>query len=101
MRILVVLTPTNKRGTKTEYTNFRKFLIGDGYVRIAVDVYMRTVQNRKATQKHYRRLDEHVPHTGTVRVLKLTEKQYASIYIPISEKDYQEEKVGLNCFVML
>lgn len=45
MRLLVILSPTNKWGTKAEYTKFRKFLQRDGYIRIAPEVYMRIVQN--------------------------------------------------------
>jgi len=32
MRILVILNPTNKRGTKTAYTSFRKTLLSDGFI---------------------------------------------------------------------
>jgi CRISPR-associated protein Cas2 len=101
MRLLVILNPTNKWGTKTEYTKFRKFLASDGYLRIAPEVYMRIVQNRKAAQKHYRRLDEYVPQTGTVTIFRLTEKQYASAYRPVVEQDYQEKVVGINSHIML
>lgn len=46
MRLLVILSPTEKWGTKTEYTKLRKFLHKDGYLRIEPEVYMRIVQNR-------------------------------------------------------
>lgn len=46
MRLLVILSPTEKWETKTEYTKLRKFLHKDGYLRIAPEVYMRIVQNR-------------------------------------------------------
>ena len=45
MRLLVILSPTDRWGTKTEYTRLRKFLHKDGYLRIAPEVYMRIVQN--------------------------------------------------------
>lgn len=101
MRILVILSPTGKWGTKTEYTELRKFLISDGYLRIAPEVFMRIVQNRKAAEKHYRRLATHSPHTGTVRVLRLTEKQYVNMQMLTSEYDYQEEMVGAKSHIML
>ena len=101
MRILIILNPTNKWGTKTEYTNLCKFLIKDGYIRIAPEVFMRITQNRKSAEKHYRRLEEYAPKTGTVRVLRLTEKQYSNIHIIAQEYDYQEEVVGKNCHIML
>lgn len=101
MRIIVILSPTNKWGTKMEYTNLRKFLQSDGYIRIAPEVFMRITPTRRASEKHYRRLEEFAPKTGTVRVLKLTEKQYDSIYLLSGELDYQEKTVGRNCHIML
>jgi len=101
MRLLVILSPTNKWGTKTEYTKLRKFLQKDGYIRISPEVYMRVVPNRKASEKHYRRIDAVAPQTGVVRLLRLTEKQYANIYLVTGEVDYQEKTVGINCHIMI
>ena len=101
MRLFVILSPTNKWGTKAEYTKLRKFLRKDGYIRIAPEVYMRIIQNRKSAEKHYRRIEEVAPKTGTVRIIKLTEKQYNNIYMLTGGADYQEEIVGSNCHIML
>ena len=101
MRLLVILSPTDKWGTKTEYTKLRKFLQRDGYIRIAPEVYMRIVQNRKASEKHYRRIDEVAPKTGVVRLLRLTEKQYNNIYMVTGEADYKEKTVGINCHIVI
>ena len=97
----MILSPTDKWGTKTEYTKLRKFLQRDGYIRIAPEVYMRIVQNRKASEKHYRRIDEVAPKTGVVRLLRLTEKQYNNIYMVTGEADYQEKTVGINCHIVI
>ena len=59
------------------------------------------VQNRKASEKHYRRIDEVKPKTGVVRLLRLTEKQYNNIYMVTGEPDYQEITVGVNCHIMI
>lgn len=101
MRLLAILSPTDKWGTKTEYTKLRKFLLKDGYIRIASEVFMRVVQNRKASEKHYRRIDEIKPKTGVVRLIRLTEKQYNNIYMVAGEPDYQEKVVGTNSHIML
>ena len=101
MRLLAILSPTNKWGTKTEYTKLRKFLQKDGYIRIAPEVYMRIVPNRKVVEKHYRRISKMAPRTGTVRIIRLTEKQYDNIYLVTGEADYQERTVGTNCHIML
>ena len=88
-------------GHKTEYTNLRKFLLRDGYLRIAPEVFMRITPTRRASEKHYRRLEEVAPKTGIVRVLRITEKQYESIYLLSGEIDYQEKTVGKNCHILL
>ena len=101
MRIIVMLSPTNKRGTKMEYTKLRKFLLSDGYLRIAEEVFMRVTTNRKGAEKHLRRLEEYAPKTGCVRVFKMTEKQYENVWLLTGEMDYQERIVGKNGHVML
>ena len=62
---------------------------------------MRITPTRRASEKHYRRLKEYAPKTGIVRVFKLTERQYDSIYMLTGEIDYQENTVGRNCHIML
>ncbi len=101
MRLLVILSPTNKWGTKMEYTNLRKILIKDGYLRIAPEVFMRIVANRKNSEKHFRRIEEYAPRTGVVRMLRLTEKQYENISMISGKEDLQERIVGRNCQIML
>ena len=54
---------------------------------------MRIVQNRKASEKHYRRIEECAPKTGTVMLLRLTEKLYKNIYLVTGEPDYQEKQL--------
>lgn len=66
-----------------------------------IQFFMRVVPNRKASEKHYRRIEEYAPKTGTVRLLRLTEKQYNNIYMVSGEKDYQETVVGVNSHIML
>ena len=75
MRILVLLDPTNKRGTKMAYTELRKFLCSDGYLRIGTELFMRITPSRKTAEKHIRRLETHDPGSGVIRVIRMTEKQ--------------------------
>ena len=88
MRLLAILSPTDRWGAKTEYAKLRKFLYKDGYIRIAPEVYMQIIPKRKAAERHYRRIDEAALKTGAVRLLRLTEKQYANIYMVTGEADY-------------
>lgn len=56
MRILVLLNPTNKRGTKSAYAELRRFLAKDGYVLLQSEVFMRITNKRKGTEKHLNRI---------------------------------------------
>ncbi len=47
MRILVMLNPTNKYGTKGAYTELRKFLMTDGYLKLQNEVFMRVEDTKK------------------------------------------------------
>jgi len=84
-----------------EYTKLRKFLFSDGYLKIAEEVFVRVATNRKGAEKHLRRLEEHAPQMGCVRVFKMTEKQYENIWLLAGDIDYQERKVGKNGHIML
>lgn len=47
MRIIVLLNPTNKYGTKSAYTELRRFLINDGYIKLQSEVFMRIEDTKK------------------------------------------------------
>ncbi|MCR5187538.1 MAG: CRISPR-associated endonuclease Cas2 [Treponema sp.] len=99
MRILVLLNPTNKRGTKASYTELRKFLVKDGYILLQSEVFMRITNNRKGAEKHLNRIKNYIPDSGTVRILRLTEKQLYNMGLYQFEPDPQEEIVGINDFI--
>ncbi len=101
MRILVLLNPTNKRGTKTEYTKFRKRLVELGFIFLQNDVYMRITPNKKSNKKFIADLDAIKPSTGCIRMIEMTEKQYKSIYYLVGKEDQQEIVVGSHKFIQL
>jgi len=101
MRIIIALQPTNKRGTKSAYTNFRKKLLSDGFMLVMPEVFMRITSNRKSAKIHINRISDYLPDTGVIRALLLTEKQYQNIIYLVGEADYQEKMVGGNCHISL
>lgn len=46
----------------------------EGHWQLAPEVFMRIVANRKNSEKHLGRIEKYAPTTGTVRILRLTEK---------------------------
>ena len=83
------------------YTALRNFLYSDGYLRIGIELFMRVTPSRKTAEKHIRRLEEHDPGTGVVRVIRMTEKQYDNVWYLTGGPDRQEELVGSNCHIMI
>ncbi|WP_042428603.1 CRISPR-associated endonuclease Cas2 [Comamonas granuli] len=97
MRMLVffdlpVVTKTDRRA----YTVFRRFLLNDGYDMIQFSVYGRILNGNDAVQKHMQRLLANLPPEGSVRVLTVTEKQFASMKLLVGMPLFQEKKIAAN-----
>ena len=92
MRIMVFfdLPVTTKLERKTA-TDFRTFLIKDGYYMVQFSVYARVCNGYDAVEKHIKRLKLIAPNNGSVRALIITEKQYESMHV-ITGKMLKEER---------
>lgn len=94
MRIIVFFDlPVSTKVQRKIATDFRKFMIDDGYYMIQFSVYGRLCNNQDNAQMHCRRLAAHAPEGGSVRVMVVTEKQYANMYIVSGEVKKEEQKV--------
>lgn len=94
MRMMVFFDlPMVTRAEKRAYTVFRRFLLNDGYDMIQFSVYGRILNGSDAEQKHLKRLTANLPPAGSVRVLTVTEKQYASMLLLVGLPLFQEKKV--------
>jgi CRISPR-associated protein Cas2 len=94
MRLLVffdlpVLTKPERRYAAL----FRRFLINDGYHMLQFSVYARVCKGEDTVDKHVRRLNAGLPPKGNVRVLQVTEQQYARMLLLLG-KPQNEEKLG-------
>jgi CRISPR-associated protein Cas2 len=76
------------------YTVFRRFLLNDGYDMLQFSVYGRILNGADAEQKHMQRLIQNLPPEGSVRVLTVTEKQFASMKLLVGLPLFQEKKVS-------
>ena len=101
MRILILLNPTNRYGTKGAYTELRKFLLSDGYLKLQPEVFMRVEDTKKSCIKHQNRIKSYLPPTGEVRMLILTEKQFSGCVLCQEKPDIQEKLVGAKELVTL
>lgn len=97
MRVMVffdlpVITKTERKMA----TDFRKFLIKDGYYMVQLSVYARVCNGYDAAEKHIKRLEIAVPDNGSVRAMIITEKQYESMYVLTGKLNKEEEPFVLQ-----
>ena len=95
MRMMVFFDlPVTTKAERRAYTLFRRFLLNDGYDMIQFSVYGRILNGGDAEDKHMKRLLANLPAQGSVRVLTVTEKQFASMKILVGRPKFQEKKVN-------
>ena len=82
--------PVKTKRERRIATQFRNFLLKDGYYMIQFSVYGRVCNGRDAVEKHKLRLSTAVPENGSVRLLVITEKQYESIEILVGNLHEEE-----------
>ncbi|WP_198668172.1 CRISPR-associated endonuclease Cas2 [Amedibacterium intestinale] len=102
MRLILFfdLPVTTKKDRKT-YAQFRKYLIQNGYMMMQYSVYCKIFANREAAVKHVANLEKSVPKKGQIRLLLVTEKQYAKIEIITGGKSMQETILNSDSFIKI
>ena len=83
------------------YTQFRKYLIKNGYMMMQFSVYCKIFPNREAAINHISILREQVPKNGQIRIMVVTEKQYSRIEIIVGCRSNQENIVSSESFIKL
>ena len=101
MRIIVFFDlPTLTKSDRKNASRFRNFLIKDGYIMLQLSVYSRICKGQDAVDKHAKRLKSLIPKEGSVRMLTVTEKQYASMQVLVGTLK-KEEKLGEKQLLLL
>ena len=91
MRIFVFFDlPVYTKKLRKEYATFRKFLIKDGFFMLQYSVYTKIARNHDDAKKYIARVKRNLPNVGSVRVLAVTEKQYASMLLLVGEETKEE-----------
>lgn len=92
MRLLVFFDlPVETAAQRKQYRAFRKHLLKDGFLMLQESVYAKLVTNDGAAGATVLRLRKQRPPEGLVQILKVTEKQFATMeYITGSRQSYDE-----------
>ena len=93
--------PTKTRKDRRAYTLFRRFLIQDGYDMIQWSVYGRIVNGSDDMKTHMKRLKQNLPPEGSVRCLKISEKQFAQMAFLVGVPKKQEKKINAEQLILL
>ena len=94
MRILVFFDlPVKTKPQRRKATQFRNFLIKDGYYMVQFSVYARVCNGNYMVELHKKRLKANVPDDGSIRVLVITEKQYENVEILLGRKSKYEKPI--------
>ncbi len=92
MRMLVFFDlPVKTAPQRRVATQFCNFLLKDGYHMLQYSLYARVCCGTDAVDTHRARLYAHLPPDGSVRLLVITEKQYAAVEILVGRLTPQEE----------
>lgn len=97
MRIIVMFDlPTKTKQERKIYSEFRRFLLSDGYVMMQYSVYYRICRGLDGVFKHEKRLSYSLPENGAVRMMVITEKQYEDMKILVGKKAKYEENSSIQ-----
>ena len=80
MRIIIMFElPVLTAKQRKEYTDFRKFLLKNGFMMMQESIYCKLMQNAVAGDTIIENIKRNKPSEGLVQVLRITEKQYSKI----------------------
>jgi CRISPR-associated protein Cas2 len=84
--------PVKTKKEKRLYSRFRKLLIAEGFMGIQYSVYARYFDSEEATSACRRRVAERIPERGRVRLLHVTERQFATMAVFFGKRDLLPEE---------
>ena len=90
---LIVLfdLPVKTKKQRRAAAQFRKSLLADGFLMLQYSVYVRACGGEERIDKHIRRVKNILPHRGSIRALKVTDRQYNAMDCLLGAKKKEEK----------
>jgi len=85
---LPVVEPEERRA----YARFRKYLLEQGFSMLQFSVYARFCENEDASETYRRRIRAHMPPEGQVRMVSITDHQFAKMEVFLGKRPQQPEE---------
>ena len=102
MRLLVFFDlPVETAAQRKSYRLFRKYLLRGGYLMLQESVYAKLVVTEAAASAEIMHLKKNRPKEGLVQVLRVTEKQFASMVYVTGDRGSYDEMDTMEEFVVL
>jgi len=73
--------PVGTKAERRRYRQFQKHLVREGFQGLQYSVYARFFESEEATTACRRHIRQRVPEGGRVRVLHVTERQFAKMLV--------------------
>ena len=101
MRIILFFDlPMITEDDKRIYTRFRKELVRNGYMMLQFSVYSKICTNREAAVNNILKIKKNVPEKWSIRILLVTEKQYAKMEIILGGKSKIENIITIDPLII-
>lgn len=82
MWILIMFDlPTETKLQRKTASDFRKFLISDGFTMFQFSIYVRNCASRENAEVHINRLKKQLPAEGKICMITITERQFREILL--------------------
>lgn len=84
--------PVETKDNRRDYTRFRKVLLKDGFMMLQFSVYARYIPSEEAAEAHRRTVKSAIPPLGQVRLVALTDHQFAKMEVFYGRKPIEPEE---------
>ncbi len=86
--------PVGSKAERKAANRFRTFLKSDGFIMLQWSVYARICRGEDGVTKHIARVTRILPKKGNVRVLQITDRQYARMKLLVGEALENERRAS-------
>lgn len=84
--------PVEEKEDRRNYARFRKTLLKDGFMMLQLSVYARYLPSEEAAESHRRTIRAAVPRLGQVRIIAVTDHQFAKMEVFYGRKPRAPEE---------
>ncbi len=84
--------PVKEKVQKRSYVRFRRLLLTEGFSQLQYSVYAQYCASEDSTQAKRRRIRSQLPEEGQVRLVSITDKQFAAMEVYLGKLSSEPEQ---------